>query len=292
MQDAGKPQGLLNMTGGWRGRDRGAEQESIASLFVAHEDYALLWRLAHRPEPARTRVELEVTNKFIPGPVTVYNTVGDITGSEKPDEFVILGAHLDSWDLAQGATDNGTGSMTVLECARILAKSGVKPKRTIRFVLFTGEEEGLYGSKAYVERHKNEWPKISMVLVHDTGTGPVTSIGLQGRAVLKPLFEKELESLKEVGIKEISLARQGGTDHLSFDDPKVNVPGFACLQDMSEYRFTHHTQTDTIDKVHEDNLIQAAQIMSVAAMRVANLPNLLPRDRPAGPGGGRRQGGN
>jgi hypothetical protein len=295
MQSAGKPQGLLNMTGAWRGRDRGAEQEGIASLFVAYEDYALLWRLASRPAPARTRVELEVTNKFIPGPITVYNTVGEIKGSEKPDEFVILGAHLDSWDLAQGATDNGTGSMIVLETARVLAKSGVRPKRTIRFVLFTGEEEGLFGSKAYVDRHKDELPKISMCLVHDTGAGPVTSIGLQGRQTLKPLFEKELESLKEVGINEISLARQGGTDHLSFESK--GVPGFACLQDMTEYRFTHHTQTDTVDKVqdkvHEGNLIQGAQIMAVAAMRVANLPNLLPRDRPAGGGGpgGRRGGG-
>jgi hypothetical protein len=112
--------------------------------------------------------------------------------------------------------------------------------------------------------------------------------------VLKPIFEKELESLKEVGINEISLARQGGTDHLSFDTRDANIPGFACLQDMTEYRFTHHSQTDTIDKVHEDNLIQGAQVMCVAAMRVANLPNLLPRDRPAGAGGqggGRRGGG-
>src|SRR5205085_11399544 len=105
--------------------------------------------------------------KFIPGPVTVYNPVGEIRGAEKPDELVVVGAHLDSWDLGQGTTDNGTGSCVVLETARILAKSGAKPKRTIRFVLFTGEEEGLYGSKAYVAEHKDEMPKTSMALVHD-----------------------------------------------------------------------------------------------------------------------------
>jgi hypothetical protein len=289
LSDSNKPQGLLVTTGGWRGKERAAEQEGTCQLFVANEHYSLLWRLANRPAPAVTKVELEVTNKFLPGPITVYNTVGEIKGSEKPDEFIIVGAHLDSWDLAQGATDNGTGSMLVLETARLLANCGVKPKRSIRFCLFSGEEQGLHGSRQYAERHKDELAKCSMVLVHDTGTGRVTTIGLQGREVLKPIFEKELDSLKEVGIKEFSLRSMGGTDHLSFD--RLGVPGFACLQDMNEYRFTHHTQTDTVDKVNEENLIQGAQVMAVAAMRVANLDKLLPRDRPPqqqrrGPGGG------
>jgi hypothetical protein len=288
LSDSNKPQGLLVTTGGWRGNERAAEQEGICRLFVANEHYSLLWRLASRAEPAKTKVELEVTNKFIPGPITVFNTVGEIKGSEKPDEFIIVGAHLDSWDLAQGATDNGTGSMLVLETARLLANCGVKPKRTIRFCLFSGEEQGLHGSRQYAERHKDELAKCSMVLVHDTGTGKVTTIGLQGREVLKPIFEKELDALKEVGIKEFSLRSMGGTDHLSFD--RMNVPGFACLQEMNEYRFTHHTQTDTVDKVNEENLIQGAQVMAVSAMRVANYPTLLPRDRPPqqqrrGPGG-------
>jgi hypothetical protein len=116
-----------------------------------------------------------------------------------------------------------------------------------------------------------------MALVHDTGTGKVVGIGLQGRDVLKPIFEEQLESLKAVGIKEINLGSMGGTDHLSFE--RAGVPGFACRQDMGEYRFTHHTQSDTLDKANEADLIQGAQVMSVAAMRVANLPNLLPRDK-------------
>jgi hypothetical protein len=278
LSDAAKPQGLLVTTGGWRGNDRAAAPEPLPSLAVAHEHYALLYRLATRPVPARTRLEIEVSNRFVPGPIAVYNTVGEIKGSEKPDEFVVLGAHIDSWDLAQGTTDNGTGTAIVLEAARVLAKSGVKPRRTIRFCLFSGEEQGLYGSRAYVEKHKAEMDKTSMCLVHDTGTGKVTGIGLQGRAAIKPILEAELVSLKELGASDINLRSMGGSDHASFE--RAGVPGFAVQQDMSEYRFTHHTQTDTLDKVHEENLVQGAQVMAVAALRVANLDELLPRDKP------------
>jgi Iap family predicted aminopeptidase len=279
-RDAGKPHGLLTTTGNWRsGSDRVSAQEPLPTLYMAHEHYALLHRLASRPAPARTRVELEVSNKFIPGPLPVYNTIGEIRGREKPDEFVIVGAHLDSWDLAQGTTDNGTGSSVVLEAARVLAKCGVQPYRTIRFCLFSGEEQGLHGSRAYVSQHKEELPRISMALAHDTGTRKVTGLGLQGRAVLKPLLEPELVSLKELGAQEITLASMGGTDHVSFE--RAGVPGFALRQDMTEYRFTHHSQSDTFDKAKEPDLIQGAQVMALIAMRVANLPALLPREKTA-----------
>jgi Zn-dependent M28 family amino/carboxypeptidase len=278
LSDSAKPQGLLVTTGGWRGNERADAPEPIPTAYVAHEHYSLLHRLATRAEPARTRLEIEMTNKLTPGPIAVYNTVGEIRGSEKPDEFVVLGAHIDSWDLAQGTTDNGTGTSIVLETARLLAKSGVKPKRTIRFCLFSGEEQGLYGSKAYVAKHKEEMPKTSMCLVHDTGTGKVTGIALQGRAVLKPIMERELATLKEIGVTDFSTRSMGGSDHQSFE--AEGVPGFMIQQDMSEYRFTHHTQTDTLDKVHAENLIQGAQVMAVAALRVANLDELLPRDKP------------
>jgi carboxypeptidase Q len=279
LSDAGKPHGLLTTTGGWRGNDRVSAPEPMSSAYVAHEHYALLYRLATRPEPAKTRIEIELTNKIIPGPITVYNTVGEIKGSDKPDEFVILGAHLDSWDLAQGTTDNGTGTCVVLEAARILAKSGVKPQRTIRFVLFTGEEQGLYGSKAYVQKHKEEMAKISLCLVHDTGTGKVTGIGTQGRAAVKPVLEAELASLKDLGFKEVNTRSMGGSDHQSFE--AAGVPGFAVQQDMSEYRLTHHSQSDTLDKAKEADLIQGAQVLAVTALRVANLPELLPRTKKA-----------
>jgi hypothetical protein len=279
LMDAGKPHGLLTTTGGWRGDDRVSGSEPLPSLYVAHEHYALLYRLATRPAPARTRVEVEVNSKFIPGPVPVYNTVGEIVGSEKPDEFVVLGAHLDSWDLGQGTTDNGTGTSVVLEAARMLVKSGIRPRRTLRFVLFTGEEQGLHGSREYVKKHQDEMAKTSLALVHDTGTGKVVGIGLQGRAVVKPILEKELVSLKELGVTEIDLRGMGGSDHMSFE--RAGVPGFAVRQDPAEYRFSHHSQSDTLDKAREPDLIQGAQVLAVTGVRVANLPELLPRDKPA-----------
>jgi carboxypeptidase Q len=282
LMDAQKPHGLLNMTGSWRGTDRVNASEPLPSLFVVHEHYAQLYRLATRPAPAKTCVEVEIDNKSIPGPVPVYNTVGEIPGTEKPDEFVVLGAHLDSWDLGQGTTDNGTGSCVVLEAARILVKSGIRPKRTIRFVLFTGEEQGLHGSKEYVKSHKDEMAKTSMALVHDTGTGKVVGFYMQGREVCKPILEKELVSLKELGVTEYNMNSMNGTDHASFDDEKVNVPGFAVMQDPAEYRFSHHSQSDTLDKAREPDLIQGAQVLAVAGVRIANLPTLLPRDKPAG----------
>jgi hypothetical protein len=285
LQDAGKPQGLLTVTGGWRGGDRASAPEPLPSCFVAHEHYALLHRLATRPAPARTRLEIEITNKFIPGPIVVYNTVGEIRGSEKPDEFMVLGAHLDSWDLGQGTTDNGTGSAVVLEAARILGRCGVRPKRTIRFALFTGEEQGIYGSKEYVKRHKDEMPRTSLCLVHDTGTGKVIGLGLQNRVSIKPILDKELVSLKALGLTDINLRGMGGSDHMSFE--QAGVPGFAVQQDWAEYRLTHHSQSDTLDKAHEADLIQGAQVMAVTAIRVANLPILLPRDKKVEPRNGR-----
>jgi hypothetical protein len=279
-RDAGKPQGLLTVTGGWRGNDRVSGAAPLPEAFVAHEHYALLYRLASRPEPARTRVELEITNTIIPGPITVYNTVGEIPGAEKPDEVVIVGAHIDSWDLAQGTTDNGTGTCAVLETARTLIRAGVTPRRTIRFCLFSGEEQGLHGSRAYVQQHKDELPKISLCLVHDTGTGKVIGLGVQGRETIKPILESELVSLKDLGFKEVNLRGMGGSDHASFE--QVGVPGFAVQQDMSEYNLTHHTQTDTLDKAHEPDLLEGVQVMAVTAVRVANLPQLLPRDKPPG----------
>lgn len=285
LMDAGKPHGLLNMTGSWQGGDRASAADPLPTLFVAHEHYAQLYRLATRPAPAKTRVEVEIHNKITPGPIPVYNTVGEIKGSEKPDEFVVLGAHLDSWDLAQGTTDNGTGTCVVLEAARILAKSGIKPKRTIRFILFTGEEQGLFGSKAYVKAHEAEMAKCSMALVHDTGTGKVVGIGLQGREAVKPILDEELTAFKELGCYDLNLRSMPGSDHMSFDE--AGVPGFAVQQDWAEYRFTHHSQSDTLDKAKEPDLIQGAQVLAVAAMRVANMPNLLPHGKPARRGFGR-----
>ena len=272
LRDSDKNHGLLNMGGvGGRNYDIGP----VPTAYVTAENYRLLWRLLKR---GPVEVELEITNSFSEKPVEVFNTVAEIPGSERPDEVVILGAHLDSWDLGTGATDNGTGSMVVLEAARVLRKLDLKPKRTIRFVLFSGEEQGLNGSRAYVEAHKAELAKISGVFVHDAGTGRVLSIGLQGNYQLRETIDRIVAPLRDVGLLESSLRSGFGTDHLSFNN--AGVPGFYCIQDPAEYRKTHHSQSDTFDKVWKDDFAQGAQVLAVWAYNVAQWPELLPR-RPA-----------
>jgi carboxypeptidase Q len=269
LRDSNKPHGLLNMT------DISKEpfdMGEIPTAFVTGEGYRMIWRMMKH---ATVEVEVEMRNSFSDKPVEVYNTVAEIRGSEKPDEVVILGAHLDSWDLGTGSTDNGTGSMAVLEAARALAKLDLKPKRTIRFVLFTGEEEGLVGSVKYAEAHKNDLEKISAVLVHDTGTGRVLKLGLHDNYQDRELVDQVFAPLHELKLLEPSTARSFGTDHASFDD--VGVPGFFCIQDGAEYSQTHHSQSDTFDKVWKDDLNQGAQVLAAWAYNTAELPGMLPR---------------
>ena len=269
LRDSGKPHGLLNMTGiGGEKFDIGV----IPTAFITGEGYRMLFRMQKH---AKVEVEIEMTNSFGDKPMDVYNTVAEIRGSEKPDEVVILGAHLDSWDLGTGSTDNGTGSMAVLEAARTLAKLNLKPKRTIRFVLFTGEEEGLVGSAKYVEAHQNELEKISAVLVHDTGTGRVLTLGLHDNYQDREIVDQVLAPLKELKLLEPTMRRTFGTDHASFNE--VGVPGFYVIQDTAEYSQTHHSQSDTFDKVWKDDLNQGAQVLAAWAYNTAQLPAMLPR---------------
>jgi Zn-dependent M28 family amino/carboxypeptidase len=270
LRDSNKPQGLLNMT------DVSLERYDIGPIptaFITGEGYRLIFRMLQRHLPVQ--VQIEMTNTIGDKPVEVYNTVAEIRGSEKPDEVVIIGGHLDSWDLGTGSTDNGTGSMAVLEAARALAKLNLKPKRTIRFVLFSGEEQGLYGSQEYVKAHKNDLEKISAVLVHDTGTGRVLTLGLHDNYQDRELVDQVLSPLRDLKLLEPRMARSFGTDHLSFDE--VGIPGFFCIQDRAEYNLTHHSQSDTFDKVWKDDLNQGAQVLAAWAYNTANLPEMLPR---------------
>jgi len=269
LRDSNKPHALLNMTGvGGEKFDIGP----IPNAFITGEGYRMIYRLLqHGP----VEVELDITNSISDGPVDVYNTVAEIRGTEKPDEVVILGAHLDSWDLGTGSTDNGTGSAAVLEAARALTKLDLKPKRTIRFVLFSGEEEGLVGSKRYVESHKDDLDKISGVLVHDTGTGKVLTLGLHDNYQDREIVDKVLAPLGDLKLLEPTMIRTFGTDHASFDD--AGVPGFWCVQDGAEYTKTHHSQSDTFDKVWKDDLNQGAQVLAAWAYNTAQLPEMLPR---------------
>jgi carboxypeptidase Q len=269
LTDSGKFDGLLNMTG-LGGRDY--HIAPIPAAFITSENYSLIWRLMQR---GPVEVEVDMTNMIGEKPVEVYNTVAEIRGSEKPEEVVVLGAHIDSWDLGTGTTDNGTGSMVVMEAARAIEKLGLRPKRTIRFALFSGEEQGLNGSRAFVAAHRDELPRYSSALIHDTGTGRVVSISLmRNYQDLEPM-ESVVAPLHSLGFLELSMRWMTGSDHVAFDE--AGVPGFYCVQESAQYFQTHHSQADTFDQAHEDDLVEGAQVMAAWAYNVAQLPELLPR---------------
>ncbi len=265
--DGGKEHALMTMSGS---PNRVAP---LPSLVISHEDYTTLARLIGRG--VTPRVEGRMENRIGRTPVQQWNTVAEIRGTERPGQVVILGAHLDSWDLGTGVTDNGTGSMVVLEAARIIARSGLKPKRSIRFILFSGEEQGLIGSREYAEAHAKEADSIQAVLVLDNGTGAITGMALQGREDLKELWEQLLAPVAHLDADSIRSATKSGTDHLSF--LPYGIPGFNFDQLRRGYDHTHHSQSDTYDKAVEGDLKQASAVMAITAWQLANLPQLLPR---------------
>jgi Zn-dependent M28 family amino/carboxypeptidase len=213
--------------------------------------------------------------------VPQWNTVAEITGTDHPGQVVIVGGHLDSWDLGTGASDNGAGSIATLEAARIIAQSGVKPKRTIRFVLWTGEEEGLMGSTKYAEAHAREADSIQAVIVLDNGFGAVTGQALQGRKDLEGLWRQILAPVASLQADSVVDQNKGGTDHLSF--LPYGVPGFNFNQLTRGYNHTHHSQSDTYDKGIPWDLMQASTVMAVSALELANLPGMIPRGTTAAP---------
>jgi hypothetical protein len=246
---------------------------SLPFIVVGNDVYSQFARLAERGEAVR--IEADVKNTFTTNELQQWNTVAEIRGSEHPDEVVIVGAHLDSWDLATGGTDNGTGAIAVLEAARILKASGVKPKRTIRFVLFAGEEEGLLGSQAYVESHRHELEKIQSVMVLDNGTGRITGMELQGREELREMWKDMLRPLTGAfGALFVKSGNKTGTDHLSF--LAAGVTGFNYDQLTAGYNYTHHSQVDDFDMTVSADVAQAATVMAVNAWQFADLSELLP----------------
>jgi carboxypeptidase Q len=267
LTDGGKEQGLMNMSGS------PYSVSPLPNLVIAHEDFAQLARLIQNG--VTPRFEAAITNAIGTQSVRQYNTVAEIRGTEKPGEVVILGAHLDSWDLGTGTTDNGTGSMVVLEAARAIVQSGLKPKRTIRFILFSGEEQGLLGSAAYAAQHSAIADSIQAVLVLDNGTGMVTGQALQGRNQDEQLWKDLLAPVASLGAKNVRQGNKGGTDHLSFIP--YGVPGWNFDQESRGYNHTHHSQVDTYDHAIGSDLIQASAVMAATAFELANLPSLLPR---------------
>lgn len=256
----------------------------LPRVLVRKSDYD---RLSRNVDFGRdTIVEIGADNRWHKGPVPVYNVVAEIRGTEKPDEIVIVSGHLDSWDGpgSQGALDNGTGSSTALEAARILNRVGAKPKRTIRFILWTGEEQGLLGSRQYVIDHKDELPKISAVLVDDGGTN--YQGGYQGIESQREYFETamapSIAAFPELPMKFVpvpSMPRGGGSDHVPFNG--AGVPGFFTIETgRSDYGYVHHTQHDKLEMAIPEYLVQSATNHAVVSYNLACAPNMVPRDTP------------
>ena len=255
----------------------------LPRVAVDVEHYGRIFRTLEKNIPVTLRIN--IANKFYDDNLDSFNIVAEIPGADKPDEVVMLGAHFDSWAAGTGATDNAAGSAVMMEAMRILKTCDVKMRRTVRLALWTGEEEGLLGSRAYVLEHfadrntmdlKPDHAKLSAYFNVDNGTGKIRGIYLQGNEVVRPIFEKWMEPFKPEGMTTLSARGTGGTDHVSFDE--VGLPGFQFIQDPIEYETrTHHTNMDTYERLQEADLKQMAVIVATFAYHVANADQLLPR---------------
>ena len=270
--DSGKTDNLFNMSSFSR-----YQPSTVPLGFLTHEDFSLIYRLS---AVGAVSLKVNLTGTFSSGPVPASITVAEIRGNEFPDERVIIGGHLDSWDLGQGALDNGTGSMAVLEAARTLKALAWKPKRTITFILFTGEEQGGVGADAFMKNHAAEIPKMDAALVHDTGTGKVFSIALENLYETAPLMSEIYEPLREVfDLQPLSTRYFGSSDHVAF--LRAGVPSYFCIQTPAHYREAHHSQTDTFDKVIPDEINEGSALLAAWAWNVSEMPAALPHHAPS-----------
>ena len=255
----------------------------LPRVAVEIEHYGRIFRTLEKHIPVTLRVN--IINKFYEDNLDSFNIIAEIPGTDKAEEVVMLGAHFDSWDSGTGATDNAAGSAVMMEAMRILKVSGLKMRRTVRLALWTGEEEGLLGSRAYVKQHfgdrqslefKPDHAKVSVYFNLDNGTGKIRGIYLQGNEEVRPIFEKWMEPFKSMGMTTLSIRGTGGTDHLSFDE--VGLPGFQFIQDPIEYETrTHHTNMDVYERLQEADLKQMAVIVASFAYMTANADERLPR---------------
>jgi len=283
-----------------------AAPKILPQLVMAVEHYNRIARMIEAGEKVKMTVDLAV--EWQDTDPMGYNTVAEIPGSDLKDEIVMLGGHMDSWHAGTGATDNGAGVAVAMEAVRILQTLNLKPRRTIRIALWTGEEQGLLGSRAYVAEHfgkietpatpaattsstatgsaspapapgvlttKPEYEKFSAYFNLDNGTGKIRGVYLQGNEFVRPLFRQWLAPFRDMGAATLSISNTGGTDHLSFD--AIGLPGFQFIQDEIEYDSrTHHSNQDVFDRIQADDMKEAATIMAAfiynASMRDEKLP--------------------
>lgn len=279
-------------------------QVKVPVAVAAIESYGRLYRLtlAHAPVTVQIDIETRFTGDHEHG----YNTIAEIPGTDPKlkDQVVMLGGHLDSWIAGTGATDNGAGTVVAMEAVRILKALDVKPRRTIRIALWTGEEQGLFGSRGYVKQHfgsaplstapdqqalpeflrkaagpldvKPEQKIISAYFNVDNGSGKIRGVYLQGNASVAPIFAQWIAPLKDLGVTTLTMRNTGGTDHLSFD--AVGIPGFQFIQDDLDYESrTHHSNEDTVERLQAGDLKQIATVEAIFVYNAAQRDQMMPR---------------
>jgi hypothetical protein len=278
------------------------ESTTVPQLTMASEHWTRIARLLQQKKDVS--LELNVTSTFYDNDPMQYDTIAEIPGTDKKDEVVMLGAHLDSWHAGTGATDNGAGTIVMMEAVRILKALNIQPRRTIRIGLWSGEEEGLLGSQGYVQNHfgarppmddpgmkgmptllrreagdvtvKPEQAKISAYFNVDNGSGKIRGVHLQENAAVAPIFEAWMKPFHDLGMTTLTMRNTGGTDHLSFD--AVGIPGFQFIQDPIEYETrTHHSNMDVYDRLQPDDLKQMAVIVASFVYDAAMRDQMLPR---------------
>jgi len=278
-----------------------AEPMILPQMTVSTENYNRLVRMIQQGEKLKMTVNVDA--QYIDGDGMVNNTIAEIPGTDPKlkDQIVMLGGHMDSWHSGTGATDNGAGVAVAMEAVRILQAAGLKPRRTIRIALWTGEEQGLLGSRAYVKQHfgemKNarnqfgpadpnapapelvkgsEYEKLSAYFNLDNGTGKIRGVYMQGNSAVRPYFETWLTPFSDLGAKTLTMSNTGGTDHLSYD--AIGLPGFQFIQDEIEYdTLTHHSNQDVFDRIQADDMKQAATIMAAFVYQTAMMDEMMPR---------------
>jgi len=264
------------------------------TVVMRNEDYGRIWRLLG--DERDVELEFEIANRTHEEGRTGYNVIAEIPGSDKADEVVMLGGHLDSWHAGTGATDNAIGCAVMMEVARILTATGAQPRRTIRVALWSGEEQGLLGSQAYVKEHfgtfeepKPDFDRLAGYFNIDTGTGRARGMTVFGPPAAGTILSEALASFQDLGILGATTTRsrrRGGTDHTSFNE--AGLPGIGVLQDPIQYQsYTWHTNLDTYERIVKDDVKRSAIVIAGAvyhlAMRDAPLPRFTGDDMPRGP---------
>ncbi len=284
-------------------------QTGLTAIVIPAEQYGRIARILEKNMPVT--IEADIKNTYYPNP-PMFNVVGEIPGTDKADEVVMLGAHFDSWHASTGATDNGAGSGAMMEAMRILKQSGVKLRRTVRIGLWTGEEQGLLGSRDYVTRHFGTaapgggraagaaapaGPPAGPTLLPaaakfagyfniDNGTGAIRGVYLQGNDAVAPIFRDWMEPFHTIGMTTLTIANTGGTDHQSFD--AIGLPGFQFIQDAIEYdTMTHHTNLDSYERLQPEDMRRNATIAAAFAYLAANRDERLPHKPATLPAAGR-----